>query len=167
MRRRWLASLVSMTVACGRVSGIDQPADADLGGYTADNAADLRGGSIKTAELLVGNKDAAELVPATLEWEVASDPAGCLRIKHAGLRRNGGPTSVEIYDVRFKHDADRPCASRLDGKNELFETIHVLYCWRWNGASNDTPCAYSSALTLSADAVGVEGGDARAAASAP
>ena len=159
-------SLCLLSIACGRVSGVDQPADADLGGYTADDAADLRGGPIKSEALSIGTKEDGDLVPATLEWEVATDPAGCLRIKHASLRRHGGPTSVEIYDVRFKADANHRCVSRLDEKNETFERIQVAYCWRWNGAANDSPCAYGGGVTLSADAVGVEG-SAKAAASAP
>ena len=162
-RVKALSCLVSIcllsTIACGGVKGVDQKADAELASYTAAQAAELPEGAAKSEALIIGVKDAHELVPALLEWEVAKDASGCLRIKKASLKRTGGPSSVEIYDAKITGPTDSACASRLDGSDEKFESVQVSYCFRWNGASNSEKCAYSSGVTLNADKIGVEGKD--------
>lgn len=152
-------------VGCGGVKGVDQQTDAELSSWTAPNAADLPAGTAKSEALLIGSKGAHEPVPALLEWETAKDAAGCLRIKKVSLKRTGGPSSVEVYDVKMSPPKDGACGSRLAGKDEEFEMMQVSYCWRWNGASNTANCAYSSSVTLNGDHVGVESMD-KASASA-
>ena len=149
--------LVPWLVACGGVKGVDQATDAELGRYSG--AAALPAGAAKSEALMIGTKDAHELIPALLEWEVAKDEKGCLRIKQASLKRTGGPSSAEVYDVKFTPPKDGACGSRLSGKEETFEIVQVSYCWRWNGASNTAACAYSGGVTLNADQVGVESMD--------
>ena len=161
-------ALIALLLAIGAsgcgVRGVDQKADTELGEYTAANAAELGAGEKKSAELEVG-VDESGRVPMKLEWEVVKDAAGCLRIKRASLRRTGGPTGFELYDVKFTLGNDGRCSTRLDFKQE-FETVYLRYCWRWNGAGNTAKCAYDGAVTLSADEVGVESFNLKGRASA-
>jgi hypothetical protein len=167
LAERALCAVIVFVTACG-VSGVDQKAELELGVYAADDAGELPAGTGKSEELLIGSRDAHDLVPALLEWEVAKDASGCLRFKKVSLRRTGGPSSVEIYDVKLAISMDGKCVSRLDGSNETFQKLQVSYCWRWNGAVNDAKCAYSGGVSLNADKVGVEGKDrAKPASSTP
>jgi hypothetical protein len=151
-------ALLSVLIVVGcRVSGVDQEPNTELGQHSAQAASEIGPGTLRTEEFWVGSEQAEGMVPVKLEWESARAPDGCLRIKRASFVRTGGPRSVEIYDVKFSPFPNPQCVGRLDTPDDKFEHITLSYCWKWNGASNKAPCAYSNVLIINADAVGVEG----------
>jgi len=142
-----------LLAGCG-VRGVDQAADAVV--FEARTAKANPAGTPVTAtrtdEILVGSdiKGVDMKMPVVVTWTVAPDAEGCTRVQSVKLARKGGPTASELYDVKLKEDMMDGCGSRdLDGPK--FDMVSVSYCWRWNGAVNNAPCAYSSGFTISGD----------------
>lgn len=89
-------------------------------------------------------------VPAQIEWTVAEDAEGCLRVQTVQIRRSGGPTTTEIYDTKASAQ-DTRCTSRDLSATETFDRVYISFCWRWVGALSDKKCAYGNSFFISAD----------------
>ena len=150
-----VATLV--VAACGKVSGIDQKADAVIIDWQSPNKVAGEPPVVKTEKLWAGTieKGADHRVPVTVEWTVVKDANGCLQIPSLKISRTGGPTSTELYKPTVKVLGN--CGKRDPSSPESFQQLSVGYCWRWSGAGNKDECAYSSAFIISGDAVGLEG----------
>jgi|JI9StandDraft_1071089.scaffolds.fasta_scaffold345179_1 hypothetical protein len=152
--------VVALVLLAGcRVSGVEQAADTVVfEGRTAKaNPAGTPVTATRTDELLVGSdtKDDTKM-PVVVTWTVAPDAEGCARVQSVKLARKGGPTTSELYDVKLRDDLMKECGSR-DIVGPKFDMVSVSYCWRWNGAVNKDPCAYSGGFMISGDKEQVEG----------
>ncbi len=109
-------------------------------------------------EIRVGTTDRGEdhHVPLVVDWSVAADASGCLRVQTIKLVRKGGPTTFEIYKPHVTLIGG--CVTRTtEPTAQKFERFSVGYCYRWNGAATKDDCAYSSGFTISADRDKLEG----------
>jgi len=129
------------------VSGVDQGAVVSLVDFKSPKAnLDRASGDPKlaTKRLTLGPPD-DKLVPVEVKVMTARDAAGCLRIQTVHMRRLGGPTSTEIYDVMVTGEFPATCT---------VEQASVTYCYRWNGAADDSECAYRSSFGISGQQAG-------------
>jgi hypothetical protein len=162
---RQCAVIVGVVLAACGVRNVNQDAHAVVVEYTSKHAAAAGAERIgHKDEILVGSIEHGvdHRVPVLVEWTVAKDAAGCLRVQTIKLTRNGGPTDTELYRGEAKAMREE-CASReilRPGSTEpvaTFDDALVSYCWRWNGAINAAECAYQGVFTIRADEATVSG----------